>query len=84
MTRRGSQQSTTTVATIPTSDSKWRGRLVYPSPSEHIKTSMAALSLSTDSNASEAGEEREKDKVDRAVQVAVNGRLGIVAIGTER
>jgi len=45
---------------------------------------MAALSLSTDSNASEAGEEREKDKVDRAVQVAVNGRLGIVAIGTER
>lgn len=74
MTRRGSQQSTTT---IPTSDSKWRGQLVYPTPpTDGIKAGIAAHNLSTDSNASEAGE-------DKAVDVAVNGRLGLVAVGTE-
>jgi hypothetical protein len=76
MVRQGSQQST--VALPSGGDSKWRGQLAYPSPPlEGLKAGMAALSVSTESTTSDA-------QFDKATDAAVNGRLGLVAVGTER
>lgn len=77
MARQGSQQKQITTA-LASSDSKWRGQLAYPPPAlDGLRAGMAALSVSTESTTSDA-------QVDKATEVSVNGRLGLVAVGTER
>lgn len=56
-----------------TESGKWCGQLVHPSPVD-IKAGVAALALSSDHTPSNPV---------KAVEVAVNGRLGLVAVGTD-
>jgi hypothetical protein len=61
---------------------KWRGQLVYPSAAETVAAGIDALSIS--SPTATATPTTSALASSKAVDVAVNGRLGLVAVGTER